>query len=125
MILDTCALLWLASGASNLSDEALVRIDNEPVVKVSAISGFEIALKYRSGKLELPTRPSKWFAATLQHHNLTSISLDMQTCIEAAQLPPIHNDPCDRFIIAISKRNDWTVVTADAIFNKYGVDVLI
>ena len=40
------------------------------------------------------------------------------------KLPPIHDDPFDRFIIAAAKLNDLTVVTADEQFEKYGVTVI-
>ena len=42
----------------------------------------------------------------------------------AAQLPSIHDDPCDRFIIAAAKLRDLTVVTTDEQFEKYGVTVI-
>jgi PIN domain nuclease of toxin-antitoxin system len=45
-------------------------------------------------------------------------------CITAARLPPIHDDPCDRFIIAAAKLHDLTVVTTDEQFEKYGVKVI-
>ena len=45
MILDTCALLWVAQGGGALSAAALQRIDTAPVVYVSAISGFEVGTK--------------------------------------------------------------------------------
>ncbi len=45
MILDTCALLWLASGDKKLSRSALKEINAASAVYVSAISGFEIAIK--------------------------------------------------------------------------------
>ena len=70
MILDTCALLWLAQGEGELSETALQRIDVAPVVYVSAISGFEIGIKVQKGKLALPARPADWFTAVLTHHNL-------------------------------------------------------
>jgi len=54
MLLDTCALLWLAGGGRHLSQEARDRIENAPVVYVLAISAFKIAVKCRSGKLKLP-----------------------------------------------------------------------
>ena len=41
MILDTCALLWLASGDKKLSRAALKEINEAAAVYVSAISGFE------------------------------------------------------------------------------------
>ncbi len=42
----------------------------------------------------------------------------------AAELPRIHDDPCDRFIIAAARLHDLTVVTADEQFEKYGVAVI-
>ena len=53
MLLDTCALLWLAHEQDNMSKGTLHKIDEVPVVYVSAISCFEIGLKYRSNKLDL------------------------------------------------------------------------
>jgi len=43
---------------------------------------------------------------------------------EPASFPPIHDDPCDRFIIAAAKLDDLPVVTTDERFEKYGVTVL-
>ena len=124
MILDTCALLWLANGDKNLSRAALKQINEAPAVYVSAISGFEIAIKSAKGKLKLPLPALTWFEQLVEHHGLTVLPLDFKVCITAAQLPPIHDDPCDRFIIAAAKLHDLTVVTADAQFEKYGVTVM-
>ncbi len=124
MILDTCAVLWLASGDKKLSRAALKEINEAAVVYVSAISGFEIAIKAAKGKLQLPDSPREWFDKVVEHHGLAVLPLDLDVCITAAQLPPIHDDPCDRFIIAVAKAHDLTVVTADERFEKYDVTVI-
>jgi len=124
MILDTCALLWLASRDKRLSRSALVAINEAPAVYVSAISGFEIAIKAAKGKLKLPCPPQEWFEKVVEHHGLAVLSLEVDVCITAAQLPRIHNDPCDRFIIAAAKMNGFVVVTADERFEGYGLTVL-
>ena len=124
MILDTCALLWLASGDKKLSRSALKEINEASAVYVSAISGFEIAIKVARGKLKLPSPPQEWFEKIVEHHGLAVLPLELNVCITAAQLPPIHDDPCDRFIIAAAKLHDMTVVTADERFEKYGVTVI-
>src|SRR6266581_7455611 len=113
MILDTCALLWLASGHKKLSRATLKRINLAPAVFVSAISGFEIAIKVAKGKLKLPNPPQEWFEKVVEHHGLAVLPLELDVCIAAAQLPPIHDDLCDRFIIAAAKAGDCVVVTAD------------
>ena len=124
MILDTCAVLWLASGDKRLSRSALKEINAAAVVYVSAISGFEIAIKVAKGKLKLPHPPQEWFEKVVAHHGLVILPLELNVCIAAAQLPEIHNDPCDRFIIAAAKLHDLTAVTTDEQFEKYGVTVI-
>jgi PIN domain nuclease of toxin-antitoxin system len=124
VILDTCALLWLASRDKKLSRSALKQINEAPAVYVSAISGFEIAIKVAKGKLQLPGPPQEWFERIVEHHGLAVLPLELKVCIAAAQLPPIHEDPCDRFIIAAAKMNDLVVVTADERFEQYGLSVL-
>jgi PIN domain nuclease of toxin-antitoxin system len=124
IILDTCALLWLTHEKEKMSPETIGRIDESPLVYVSAISAFEIGLKYGSGKLELPVRPGKWVREIMKHHDLTLIDVDFEICIRATELPPIHRDPCDRFIIATALVNSLTVVTTDDRFREYGVPVI-
>jgi PIN domain nuclease of toxin-antitoxin system len=124
MILDTCALLWLASGDKKLSRAVLKEINEAAAVYVSAISGFEIALKAARGKLKLPFPPQEWFEKVVEHHGLAVLPLDLNVCIAAAQLPPFHDDPCDRFIIANAKLHDLAVVTSDERFEKYRVTVM-
>src|SRR2546423_14352300 len=123
MILDTCALLWLASRDKKLSRSARKEINEALAVYVSAISGFEIAIKVARGKLKLPSPPQEWFEKIVEHHGLAVLPLELNVCITAAQLPPIHDDPCDRFIIAAAKISDLAVVTADERFEKYGLTV--
>ncbi len=123
MLLDTCALLWLAEGGKRLSKEALDRIEEAPVVYVSAISAFEIAVKCRSGKLRLPVPPAEWFRGVVDHHSLAVHPLDWDICMTAVELPPFHKDPCDRFIIATAKKLSLTAVTGDPIFRSYGIEV--
>ena len=124
MILDTCALLWLASGDKQLSRAALKEINASPAVYISAISGFEIALKVAKGKLKLPRPPQEWLEQVVEHHGLAVLPLELSVCIAAAQLPPLHADPCDRFIIAAAKLHDLTVVTTDEQFENYSVPVV-
>ena len=126
MILDTCALLWLAekSATSKISLTTLELINNSPLVYVSAISGFEIGIKVGVGKLILPVPPAKWFDTVLSFHHLELIDLDLDICLKATDLPKIHKDPCDRFIIASALKLEIPIVTSDARFKDYGVEVL-
>lgn len=125
ILLDTCALLWLAGGSSRISEEVLRRIDAEPIVSVSAISALEIGLKTRSGKLQLPMPPAEWWRAVCEHHSLDPVLVDPETYVRSTELPPVHKDPVDRIIVATAKSMGATVVTGDAQLAAYGVEVIL
>ena len=118
ILLDTCALIWLAAGAADLSKEALRRIDNAFVVYVSPISLWEIARKVAKGTLRLPLEAQEWFEMVRRRHNLTVLPLSETIMFKAAALPEIHKDPADRFII----ENGLSIATADRIMPEYGVE---
>lgn len=125
MLLDTCGLLWLANEQGKISQEVLKLIDESPVVYISTITSFEIGLKYKAGKLLLPVPPKDWFREILMHHDISVIDLDKDICMKATELPDIHKDPCDRFIIATALVKKLPVITADKRFQEYGVIVYI
>jgi len=55
---------------------------------------------------------------------LEVIQLDLEMCLLSSRLPPIHKDPCDRFIIAAAQLRGMAVVTTDRRFADYGIKVL-
>jgi PIN domain nuclease of toxin-antitoxin system len=125
ILLDTCALLWLAHDRTRISRETQRLIDETPVAYISAITSFEIGIKYRAGKLKLPVPPSQWIAGIMEHHGIAAIDVTVDICLRASELPPIHGDACDRFIIATALLQNTPIVTADKRFQQYGVKVLI
>lgn len=107
-----------------MSDTALQGIEAAPVVYVSAISGFEIGIKVRKGKLELPARPAEWFTAVLDYHDVELLPLSLEVCIRSTELPSFHTDPCDRMIIAAAQMQHLPVVTTDPVFARYDIELV-
>ena len=124
MLLDTCALLWLAHDQRKISTATLEKISSTPVVCITSITGFEIGLKYSAGKLRLPMPPHDWLFGIVQHHQIDILDLTLDIAMKATQLPAIHRDPCDRFIIATAIVHGLPIVTADQRFAAYGVEVI-
>ena len=124
MMLDTCALLFLASGDRRLSRAVRERLSKQNARWFCAISSFEIALKYQQKKLELPFPPAQWLRKMSQRYALTEVPVDSALCLAAVALPDHHRDPFDRFIIAAARRLDVPVVTIDPRFQEYGVEVV-
>jgi PIN domain nuclease of toxin-antitoxin system len=124
MILDTCALLFLANGDRRLSAATRARLATQPVRWFCAISTFEIALKQADGKLPLPLPAGLWMKDLAVRYALTEVVVDSALSAAAAGLPMHHRDPCDRFIIAAAQRLGVPVVTIDPKFAAYGVTVV-
>jgi PIN domain nuclease of toxin-antitoxin system len=124
LLLDTCALLWLAEGSKRFGRTLKSRIDSARTVFVSAISAWEISLKHSKGDLMLPMEPEEWFAAVMNEQNLELIPLSPEILMAANRLPWHHRDPADRFIIASAQAKRVSVVTADDRFSLYPIRVL-
>lgn len=124
LLLDTCALIWLAEGSDCLSKNAYRCIDDAFVVYVSPISLWELARKVAKGVLKLPLEPIEWFDRAKEQHNLTVLPLSESAAFKAATLPEIHKDPSDRFIVASAMENNLVIVTADRIIPQYGVECI-
>lgn len=124
MLLDTCALIWIAQGGGELTAETQKAVDDADCVYVSSISAFEIAHKYKKGGIELPCDPERWFYQVIEKHNILEIQIDGRITIASTKLYDHHNDPCDRFIIATAILNRFQVVTHDRTFKKYGLALL-
>lgn len=121
LLLDTCALVWLASKSTSLSTVARLAIEEAEIVYVSPVTAWELALKFNSGKLRLPCEPIKWFEHSLEVFGIEILPLDYKLMMKSTMLPFHHRDPADRTIIESAIENNLTVVTGDHRFAEYGV----
>lgn len=120
LLLDTCTLLWLVAGSRRLSAGAVASIrEHRGAIFVSAISAFEVGLKHRKGKLELPVEADLWYREALDFHGLVEIAIDGEIAARSTQLPALHADPCDRFLIATAQLHDLTLLTPDGLIAAY------
>lgn len=123
ILLDTCALLWLAGAQEQLSTKAKETITkNSNKLYVSTISAFEIGIKYQKGLLDLPLSPQNWFEQTLSWHGIREIAMNSSIAIQSTALPNIHQDPADRIIIATAIENHLTVLTPDKHIFAYSLE---
>lgn len=93
--------------------------DHSESLFVSAISAFEIALRHERKKLLLPLAPSAWWRESLSFHGITEIPVSGEIGTKSAMLPPLHNDPCDRIIIATAQIHRLVILTPDSHINRY------
>jgi PIN domain nuclease of toxin-antitoxin system len=112
LLLDTCAVLWLANGAT-LAAEARSAI-TERNVHVSPISAWEIANLVRKSRIALTLPTSTWFRQAAQKMQATMPQLTVEILVGSCELPGAPpSDPADRIIIATARESNLVVVTRD------------
>lgn len=125
VLLDSCALLALASGTlPNGARQALAKSDE---AFVSPVVVWEIAIKVKTGKLQLPAAPLAWVESLARRHslNLERRAPDAAVFCAAADLPLLHRDPFDRVLVAAAVERGLTILTSDRIIPTYpGVRVI-
>lgn len=120
LLLDTCAILWLAVDPARLSSAARQAIsENRSELLASAMSAFEIGLKHRKGRPDLGMEPEIWWNRAVVHHSLKVIPVSDAIALESTALPPLHADPCDRMIVAAAREITAAIVTSDALIRQY------
>ena len=125
LLLDTCALLALATG--QLPEAARSALQTARSAFVSPIVPWELGIKVKSGKLQLPDPPLSWVQALATKHQLIfqTAGPDAALLCAAADLPLIHRDPFDRVLIATAQRDQLSLLTSDQKIPDYpGVQVI-
>lgn len=120
LLLDTHALVWLASDQELLTEHGKARIRKAAGrLFLSAISSLEIALLVKRGRLELPLRPEQFVAESLRHHGIIEIPVDSKIAMAAAALPEIHNDPFDRILVSTAIIHGLDILSKDGVLPRY------
>ena len=121
LLLDTHAFLWWVSDFRQIAESARQAIANpDSEVFVSAVSGWEIAIKKAKGRLVAPDN----LAAVVEEKRLAHLPLTFDHAERAATLPPHHSDPFDRMLIAQALAEGLIMVTRDSHIPLYDVPTL-
>ncbi len=121
-LLDTHAFLWWAMDDPRLSAPAREIIeDGANDVVISAVSGWEIAIKTSLGKLVLPDVPHRFVPDLITRCGFEVLPITLTHALQVAGLPDHHRDPFDRMLVVQSQVEDMPVVTDDPYIVRYGI----
>ena len=123
LLVDTHALMWWLEGSDDLSSSVGDLLEDPAVpVWVSVVSVWEIGIKARLKRLRL-RHPDQWTTAGLDRRfGRLILPIELRHVVRAPMLPPIHQDPFDRMLVAQAIEDELTLVTRDRTLQKYPVE---
>jgi PIN domain nuclease of toxin-antitoxin system len=120
LLLDTHALIWWVEGSKRLSSVAREAIANEEVL-VSAASAWEIATKFRLGKLPSSERMARNFSREILAEGFAELPVAARHASHAGLLEVPHKDPFDRMLIAQAQVEGLPLISNEQLFDDFGV----
>jgi PIN domain nuclease of toxin-antitoxin system len=124
-LIDTHVWLWMQSDPGRLRDETRQIVeDMANELLLSAASAWEIAIKYRIGKLPLPEPPTTYVPERMRRSGTKPLAVEPVHALRTSELPDHHNDPFDRLLIAQAQVLHIPIVTVDRQIQDYDVEVI-
>lgn len=120
LLLDTEALIWWDANDAQLGRRTRAEIRAAAGVYVSAASAWEITIKVALGKL----RTTRRAAQAVADAGFSELPITFEHAEAVATLPPHHNDPFDRLILAAAQAEGFTIVTSDRQFALYDLSLI-
>jgi PIN domain nuclease of toxin-antitoxin system len=122
-LLDTHALIWYVDQDHLLSVSAHAAITNPAnELLLSAATIWEIAIKVGVKKLSLSQPYRQWMNKAIADLGLALLPITVEYADVQATLPRHHGDLFDRMLAAQAKVENVPLVSADLVFDQYGVN---
>ncbi len=125
LLLDTHAFLWWIVDDPRLSKKACEVIGNgKNQLFLSAASGWEIAIKAKLGRLQVPNDPELFIPEQVALNAIENLPVILSHALHVYTLPDYHRDPFDRLLISQAQLEGLPILTADPQISQYSVEVV-
>ena len=124
-LIDTHILLWWVFDSPKLKAKSRAIIANpEHLIFVSSASAWEIATKYRIGKLPNAKNLVENYIPVLNKARFLELPVTTAHALRAGTLPIEHRDPFDRMLMAQAEIEALPIVTYDSAFHTGRIQVI-
>jgi PIN domain nuclease of toxin-antitoxin system len=124
ILLDTHIFLWLQTEPEQLGEQLRVAEDPNNDLLLSAASSWEIAIQHGLGRLPLPEPPGRYVPARMRAIGAQPFPIEHSHALAVASLPPLHDDPFDRMLVAQAGALGVPLMTADEKVIQYDLETL-
>ena len=125
-LLDTRCWLWLQTEPERLPGHLLGTLADRAVdIFLSAASAWEIGIKHAAGRLTLPEAPTVYVPEGMRRSGTRELPVSHAHALAASALPPHHRDPFARLLVAQSRIEGLTLVTANHAIRRYEVETIL
>lgn len=125
ILLDTHAFLWALVEPDKLSRKTRQLLEDDSTdVTVSSVSAWEIASKFRLGKLSGAKRVVADYAEALHGLQATQLAITSDHALKAGSWKVEHRDPFDRMLAAQSALEKLALVSCDPAMKQFGIQVI-
>jgi PIN domain nuclease of toxin-antitoxin system len=122
LLLDTHALLWWVLDSDDLSKKARKAIgDFNNEVFVSAATSWEIATKFRIGRLPEAEAFVHSLRDNLRKLGFSELPISVEHAQRAGLLAGDHKDPFDRMLIAQAQAEGLLLISNEKLFDSYHI----
>lgn len=121
LLLDTHAFLWWVDGRPLPRAARAAIADPTNSCRISLASCWEMAIKVSLGKLRLPVPLERFIPEQMAANGFRLLEIDLGDIARVATLPFHHRDPFDRLLAAQALDGGFRIVSADRVFQRYGV----
>jgi PIN domain nuclease of toxin-antitoxin system len=119
LLLDTHVLVWMTSESRRLSADARNTLgDPANELLYSVVSLWELAIKYGLQRTDIFLDP-RAMRRELLDNGFGELKITGEHAVAIDLLPPLHQDPFDRLLIAQSIVEGITLITADPVVAQY------
>ncbi|MBS0017363.1 MAG: type II toxin-antitoxin system VapC family toxin [Arthrospira sp. SH-MAG29] len=124
-LIDTHILLWWLFNDLKLKAECrdIIRNPNHHIM-VSSASAWEIATKYRIGKLPEAKPLVDNYQGILEQAKFMELTITTAHALRAGNLPIAHRDPFDRMLMAQAELENLPILTYDTAFHTDLIQVI-
>jgi PIN domain nuclease of toxin-antitoxin system len=125
LLLDTHIALWAIVDDARLPKLARELLeDPRNIISVSAVSIWEIAIKFSLGRGDMPVS-SRDALRYFRQAGYDLVSVEPQHAVVVEGLPPIHADPFDRLLVAQALTEPMRLMTHDAVIAQYDKSIIV